>query len=209
MTKKLYILGSGGHGKVVSDAARKMNKWEEIFFLDDLSVGKSILGISVKDKISNAVHYKQENTEFIVAIGNNKIRNNIHNSLVEKGCKIAIVIHPFTSIGQGVKIGQGTVIMAGVIINPSTKIGNSCIINTASSIDHDCSIGDFVHLSPGVRVAGFVEIGKNSWLGTNATVINNIFIGENILIGASGLVIKDILFSGEYIGVPVTKRKRE
>ncbi|MFV8765440.1 hypothetical protein ACNNMY_08355 [Aerococcus urinaeequi] len=33
MTKTLYILGAGGHGKVIADAAIEMGKWKTIYFL--------------------------------------------------------------------------------------------------------------------------------------------------------------------------------
>ena len=35
MSKSLVIIGASGHGKVVADIAIKMNKWQEISFLDD------------------------------------------------------------------------------------------------------------------------------------------------------------------------------
>lgn len=41
MSKRLIIIGDSGHGKVVADAVRKMNQWDEIFFLDDGKVGKT------------------------------------------------------------------------------------------------------------------------------------------------------------------------
>lgn len=36
---KLVIIGAGGHGAVVADAALLMAKWSEIVFLDDKDFG--------------------------------------------------------------------------------------------------------------------------------------------------------------------------
>lgn len=85
------------------------------------------------------------------------------------------------------------------------QIGRSCIINTASSIDHECVLEDYVHVSPGVHVAGTVTIGKSTWIGIGATVINNLSICANCMIGAGSTVIKDIKEEGTYVGSPIRK----
>ena len=205
MTKSLYILGAGGHGKVVADAAIKMNQWNEIFFLDNQMIGKEVLGIKVVGSTDNAPNFNSSNTEFIVAIGSNDVRGKIQRNLQSQKCKLATIIHPFTSIGRDVNVGEGTVIYAGAVVNPSVQIGEGCILNTSCSVDHDSVIKEFVHLSPGVNIAGTVEIGEKTWLGIGATVINNISIIGNCIIGASTLVRKDIRKEGNYVGNPIKK----
>lgn len=205
MTKTLYILGAGGHGKVVADAAIKMNQWKTVYFLDDQKVGQRILNILVKDSISKATKYKSNYAEFIVAIGDNSSRKRIQRHLELSNCQIATIIHPFSSIGTDVQIGRGTVIFAGVVINPSAVIGVGCILNTSCSVDHDSNLGDFVHLSPGGRISGAVTVAGESWIGTNSTLINNINIAGKCIIGAGGVVIKSINESGTYVGIPVRK----
>lgn len=207
MTKTLYILGAGGHGKVIADAAKKMKQWDEIYFLDDKLIGEKLLDLTVKDKINNAKQYKQQNSEYIIAIGDNYKRRELQTNLVEIGCKFATIIHPFSSIGENVKIGAGTVILAGVVVNSSTVIGEGCILNTSVSLDHDSNLKDYVHLSPGVRLAGNVTIGKNTWLGINSTVINNVRINKNCVIGASSLIREEILEEGTYVGNPIRRVK--
>lgn len=39
-----------------------------------------------------------------------------------------------------------------------TTISRGCIINTGSTIDHDNSIEGYVHMSPGVHLAGTVRV---------------------------------------------------
>lgn len=187
MTKTLYILGAGGHGKVVADAAKKMKKWEEIYFLDDKLVGQKLLGVLVKDKITNCK------------------RKSLLIKLEEKKCKIATIIHPFSSIGEEVKIGEGTVVFSGVVIKTSTIIGRGCILNTSCFVEHDSKLKNYVHLSPGVNLAGNVNVGECTWIGVGATVVNNTKITTNCTIGAHSLVLKDILQQGIYFGNPIKK----
>lgn len=204
MNKKIVIIGASGHGKVVADIA-KLNGYDEILFLDDdkskTSCGKyQVVGTSKDIK-------KYRAYDFIIAIGNNKIREKISDTLEKENIKQSVLIHPSAVIDETATINEGTVVMANAVINASVQIGRSCIINTASSIDHDCIIEDYVHVSPGVHVAGAVTIGRSTWLGIGSTVINNLEICANCIIGAGSTVIKDIKEEGTYIGSPAERIK--
>ena len=198
MKKKLLIIGASGHGKVVADIAIQMNKWGNIRFLDDNEAVKDCMGLKVVGKVNDSYGYKDE-ADFIVAIGDNLIREKVQTDLEEKGLSIATLIHPNATIGRDVKIEVGTVVMAGVVINSSTKIGKGCIINTASSIDHDNVIEDYVHIAPGANLAGTIKVGKKSWIGIGAVIIQGITIGENTTIGAGSVAIQDL--SGDCIAI--------
>jgi len=204
MKSKLLIIGASGHGKVVADIALKMNKWNDLFFLDDNKELESSMGISVIGSVCDLSSYTNE-YEMIVGIGNNAVREKIQNKLEEVGASIPVLIHPNSIIGSKVEIGAGTVIMAGTVINCCTSIGKGCIINTGSTIDHDNIIEDFVHISPGVHLAGSVKVGQRSWLGIGSIVKNNTTITDNCTVGAGAVVIKDIKEAGIYVGLPAKK----
>lgn len=204
--EKLIIIGAGGHGRVVADIAVKMAKWKSVSFLDDNEPDKLFSGLNVIGPVSDALKYKNS-ADFIVAFGDNYARRNIQSDMEKKKFSIVNLIHPNTVIGSGVSFGSGNVVTAGVVINPLTKIGNGCILNTSSSIDHDNLIDDFVHIGPGVHLAGSVQVGENSSLGTGSNVINNITICKNCIIGASTLIINDIREPGTYIGIPSIRIK--
>ena len=204
MKDMLIIIGASGHGKVVADIAIKLNKWQSIAYFDDDDSIKTCMGLQVIGKTVDVIKYKDK-AEFFIAIGNNLIRERIYRELENIGIETITLIHPSAIIGNDVEIGLGTVVMAGTVINSSSRIGKACIINTSSSVDHDNLIGDFVHIAPGVRLAGTVKVGNGSWLGIGSVVSNNLSICSNCKIGAGAVVVKDIEESGTYIGVP-TKR---
>ena len=204
MKNKLIIIGASGHGKVVADIAIKTNKWQSIAFLDDDESIKTSMGLEVIGKTADAFTYKEE-ADFFVAIGNNATREKIQEKLMDEGMSVVSLIHPESVIGTDAEIGYGTAVMAGVVINSSTRIGKGCIINTSSSLDHDNIIEDYVHISPGVRTAGSVSIGKGTWLGIGSVVSNNVNICSGCKVGAGAVVVKDITEPGTYVGVPVRK----
>ncbi|MDK2811708.1 MAG: hypothetical protein PWR27_2417 [Petroclostridium sp.] len=204
MIDKLIIIGASGHGKVVADIARKMNKWQSIAFLDDDESIKISMGLEVIGKTADAFTYKDE-ADFFVAIGNNAIREKVQEMLIEEGLNVVSLVHPSAVIGTDVEVGIGTAVMAGVVINISTRIGKGCIINTSSSLDHDNVLEDYVHVSPGASLAGTVRVRKGSWLGIGSVVSNNVNICSGCKVGAGAVVVKDITEPGTYVGVPVRK----
>ncbi len=202
--RRLLVMGAGGHGKVCADIAIKMKKWDKIVFLDDKEGIKECMGFPVIDKLSAALCYR-ENTDYFVAIGDNGIREQIQEKLEWEGVSLAILLHPDAVVGLSVKIGKGSTIMAGAIINSGSQIGKGCVVNTGSSIDHDNIIEDYVHISPGVRLAGNVKIGRGSFIGVGSTVRNNITICSGCQTGAGAVVVKNIEKKGIYIGIPAQR----
>lgn len=206
MPKKVVILGASGHAKVIADIIKKSGD-DVVGFLDDnlelqgktIYDNKIVLGTTKEDDVK-----KFEEYDFIIGIGNNRVRKIINDKY--PNIKWYTAVHPSSIIANEVEIGEGTVIMAGAVINPGTKIGKHCIINTCSSIDHDNVLEDYVHISPGSHLAGTVKVETGTWICAGVTVINNIIIGENNIIGAGATVIKDIEENdGTYVGVPIRK----
>ena len=148
--------------------------------------------------------YSKFETEFVIAIGNAKIRENIALKLSNVSWYTAI--HPTAVIsGLDVKIDVGTVVMANAVINSSTRIGKHCIINSCAVVEHDNKIEDFVHVSVGAKLAGTVSIGKGTWIGIGASVSNRVKICGACMIGAGAVVVKDIEEAGTYVGVPAVR----
>lgn len=205
--RKLLIIGASGHGRVVADIALKTNRWKNIAFLDDDENIKSTIGIEVIGKFSDTIKYIND-FEIFVAIGNNQQREKMHIQLKKAGANIPVLIHPSVILGEKVEVRTGTVVMPGAIINSCSKIGEGCIVNTGATIDHDNIIEDFVHISPGVHLAGMVTVGKRSWLCVGVTVSNNVAITSDCIIGAGAVVVKDITEPGTYVGVPAKRKTK-
>ena len=92
--------------------------------------------------------------------------------------------------------------MPGVVINARATIGKQVILNTGCSIDHDCFLEDFVHISPGVALAGNVRVGEGTHIGIGAVVIPGVKIGKWCTIGAGTVVLKDVPDGAMVVGNP-------
>jgi UDP-N-acetylbacillosamine N-acetyltransferase len=193
---KLLILGAGGHGKVVADAAVEAGIWREMKFLDDVAT-KNVVG-----SIKSLPNFSTAEFDVVVAIGDNKIRKTLIDWAKELGFNIATVIHPTAFVSKSSKIGYGTVIFANSVVNACASIGYGCIINTGSIVEHDCSIGDAAHICPNATLAGGAKIGNSTRVGMNSCVIEKTVVGKNVIIGAGSSVINDIEDNVTAVGVP-------
>ena len=205
MKDKLVIIGASGHGKVIADIA-KLNGYQEIIFLDD-DITKTKNGKYDVVGTGKDIDKYLDQYDYFVAIGNNSIRKQITEKLEDKKIIQPVLIHPAATVDETAKISSGTVVMANAVINADVCVKKGCIINTAASVDHDCKLENYVHLSPGVHIAGTVNIGANTWVATGVSIINNLNICNDSIIGAGAVVVKDIKEQGTYIGVPARRIK--
>lgn len=201
MSKKICIIGYGGHSFVVCDIFEKcgtpvhsyFDKEEKLFNPYNLKYfgnDKSIRNIAIKD------------FDFFPSIGSNYIRKKSYEMILNSGGMFINAIHPSAVISKYSLFGLGTMIAAGVVINPFVKIGNGVICNTSCSIDHEVIIGDFSHICPGVVLCGNVIVGESSFLGAGTIVKQGVRIGRNTIVGAGSLVIHDIAEGMTVYGVP-------
>lgn len=181
--EKLLILGAGGHGKVVAEAAKLEGKYHEIAFLDDGNL-KSALGYPIIGCINDYKILKDKYRHAFVAIGNNKIRLNLIKDLINEGYIVPKIIHPKAIVSEYSNIGIGTVILAGSVVNVDTEIGKGCILNINSTLDHDSIIKDGCHISSGAVIRSMVKVKKLSTIKANACITQGKTIEEDIIINA-------------------------
>lgn len=109
-------------------------------------------------------------------------------------------------IGNHVTVGPNTVISIGSLQN--TRIGCHTKINGNVFIGHGVEIGSNVLVNAGAVTSGECKIANNSWIGTNATVLQKIKVGENCIIGSGAVVNKDCTAGATYVGVPAKKLEK-
>jgi sugar O-acyltransferase (sialic acid O-acetyltransferase NeuD family) len=194
----IIILGASGHAKVVIGALRATGGDIKAALDDDEQKwGAKIQGVTIEGPLRN---FNKYGFPGVIAIGHNITRRSIAVQFMDHGW--STVIHPIAWIDPSVRIGKGTVVFAGAIIQPDSFIGNHVILNTSSSIDHDCSIGDFVHIAPGVRLAGGVIIEEGAFLGIGSIVLPGARIGSWATVGAGSVVIHDVPPGRTVAGIP-------
>ena len=190
--KQTIIVGYSGHGLVVADAAI-ISGLNLIGYCDLEEKTNNPFGIKfLGDEKNLESKYYGNNFQFIIGIGDNKIRTKIFKFLSDRSANIISIIHPKASVSIKSKVNSGTFISSNVSVNSMSKIGSNCILNTGSIIEHDCLILDNVHVGPAAVVLGNVKIGDGSFIGSGTIIKEGLIIGKNVIIGAGSLVLKNI-----------------
>ena len=207
MTNKVWMLGGGGHAKVVIATLESNGTKSTIeIFDDDVALqGHNLLGVKIIGVTPEASWWAQEKRKAIIAIGINTVRE----KLSEFPAKWVIAQHSQAVVHSSVQIGEGTLICAGAVIQPDASLGNHVIANTSCSIDHDCRVDDYAHIGPGARLAGNVTIGKRSFVGAGATIVPGVTIGADVTVGAGAVVLCDVAKGRTVVGVPAGKINHE
>lgn len=199
---KLAIFGASGHGKVIAEIA-ELNGWSDIVFFDDAwPTITQLEGWRITGDTDTLICSLHEFDAFFVAIGNNVIRLDKHISFELAGGKAVSLIHPSAVVSKYSKLAPGTVVMANAVVGAYAYVGKAGIINTNCTIDHDCKLEEGVHISPGANLAGGVKVGRCSWIGIGASIIQQIQVDRNVIVGAGSVVINDVMQGLSVAGVP-------
>jgi len=203
--EKLVVFGAGGHAKVAIDVIEQQGNYEIAGLLDDdiklkgcRFFGYPVLGTRADLPALISAQLRHA----IVAIGDNAGRAAVAAHMDRHGWRFASAVHPRASIGRGVKIGPGSVVMAGCVVNADAYLGGHVIINTGATVDHDCRIEDAVHIAPGCHLCGGVSVGQGSLLGAGSTVTPGVRIGKKVIVGAGSTVIRDVADEARVSGSP-------
>lgn len=205
----LLLYGGGGQGKVVLDIVQEAGRDRIIGILDDdpQRRGEEFQGYPILGGAEVLADPRHRQALVLVALGDNRQREAVARRVAALERRFGQAIHPAAHLAKSVRVGPGTVIMAGVVINPDVVIAEHVVVNTASSIDHDCTVGSFVHISPGVRLAGGVVVGHGAHIGIGASVLTGVRIGRGAVVGAGAVVIEDVGDDATVMGVPAKPRE--
>jgi sugar O-acyltransferase (sialic acid O-acetyltransferase NeuD family) len=204
----LLILGAGGHAKVVAETALASGVASRLAFLDDRCTGPdscpTLLGWPVIGPLAFSLEAGTQ-AQFpaaVVAFGHAATRLHWIARLQDVGYALPVLIHPTAWVSPSAQVGPASVVFAQAAVQANATIGTGAIINTGSSVDHDAQLADGVHLCPGARLAGEVQVGARSWIGIGASVIQQVRIGTDVTVGAGGVVVRDLPDGVTAMGVP-------
>ncbi|WP_339461941.1 acetyltransferase [Pseudomonas sp. EA_105y_Pfl2_R69] len=180
--KTLLIIGAGGHGKAVAEAALLSGEWQRIAFADDRwPVLRETFGWPVVSDVAELAALEVQVAGAIAAVGNNAVREQWVKAVHAAGLPLVTVVHPCACVSAAAVIGAGTAVMALAMVGVDATIGEGAIVNAHATVDHDASLGDFAHLGVGVQLAGGVKIGSRAWLQAGCSAGYQVVVGDGVV----------------------------
>lgn len=207
--RELLIVGAGGFGREVAEAVLAINRaapaWKLLGFLDDDRVlhgteldGLPVLGgTDVVDAFPSAA--------VVVTTGhpgNYFSRKHIVDRFGLPPARYATLIHPTAVLPISAAVGPGTVLLAGAVATCAVRIGAHVAIMPGTVLTHDNVVDDFATLTAGVRLAGWVRIGKGAYVGSGALIREDRTVGPWALVGMGAVVTHDVPAGEVWYGHP-------
>lgn len=203
----LYIIGDGGHAKVIAEAADLIEKrfcyisqntdfpeqsisefeWLELAAREALDLGFGIIcGIGT--------------------VGDTSKKRSILAKYLPWNNNFSTIIHPNAGVSPRSKLGLGVYVAQGAQIVGGATIGDHALINTGAVVDHDCKVGEGTHIACGAILCGGVTCEDWVHVGAGAVIVQGRKIASGVVIGAGTVVTKDILEPGTtWVGTPARR----
>ena len=168
---RLLIVGAGGHGRSVAEMVLLAGQHELAGFVDDTFPGLTqVWGLPVLGTTAILADYRIHANSAIVALGNNRLREELHERLRAAGFRLITAIHPTAIVSPKAVIGPGSTIMAGAIVGTEARLGEGVIVNSGAVVDHHCQVEDFGHLGVNACMAGGAVLGRGAWMQAGAAL---------------------------------------
>lgn len=213
--RPLAIFGAGGLGREVLILVHQINEqqptWQLIGFYDDAQPeagtlhGWPYLGSAADlNAVSEPLHV-------VVAMGNSRSRAAVVQRLTSRLLSFATLIHPGVPCApyQNLQIGAGCIISQGCILTTDIVLGQHVLLNLGCTVGHDAVLEDFCSLMPHANVGGGARLAQGVYLGTNATVINQVHVGAHTIVGAGAVAVRNLPANCTAVGVPAQAIKHQ
>ena len=166
MPTDLFLLGAGGHAKVVLASLLATGVRPRIFDQAPARPGESLLGVVVEpwalEGLPSTGH---------LAIGDNAARARILGDPALQKIHWRSVVDPRAAVGSSAVLGGGVFVAAQAVIGPEAIIGVCSIINHGAVVDHDARVGACCHIAPNATLGGGVVLGDGVLVGAGAVIL--------------------------------------
>lgn len=203
MTRRLVLLGGGGHGQVLLEALRRCG-------LDEVELADPQLSPDQARRLGFVPVTEQELllldpgavelVNGIGSVGDPTTRRRVFDDHTARGFRFRTVVHPSAVVATDVQLEEGAQVMAGAVLQPGVVVGRNSLVNTGAIVDHHCQIGAHVHVAPGATLSGGVTVGDGAHVGTGASSVQGVRIGAGALVGAGATVIRDVPDGSRLVG---------
>jgi hypothetical protein len=213
MTVTIGVYGASGFGREVMPlVAQTAPVGAVLIFIDDGLGAGECNGYPVHDFAAFAALSGEKRV--CIAIADSHLRERLMERCDAAGIPPFDVMAPNATIGQGNRIGSGSILCGFSMVTSNAVIGRGFHTNIYSYVAHDCVVGDFVTFAPAVKCNGNVHIGDHAYIGTGAilkqgTPDKPLRIGAGAVVGMGAVVTKDVPDGVTVVGNPARPLDRK
>lgn len=201
--RRIILVGAGPGGRFTREICLALGREVHGFVDDFVEVETKIHGIPVLgeiDLINDSSIYQE--FDIVVSMGHPDRRAQVYYTLADKGVRLATLIHPAAVVSPTAQIGDGVIINGPSAVCADTRIEDLVLVEDMSSVGVDCVLEFGCLLGNGVTMGGASQCLRESYIGTNVTIVVKKTVGRRAYIGAGAVVSSDIPDGKLAVGVP-------
>lgn len=212
MSRPLIIVGAGGVGRELIEVVHAINqrggdRLEIRGFVDDSlsSINTGHLAAGSMPFIGTCTDLpavEGAECDFIIGIADPRIRRALSETMVDRGYRPAVLVHPDATLGRSVHLEPGTVICAGARLTTNIVVGPHVQVHVNATVGHDSRLDAFSSLYPQAAVSGNCHIRSDATVGASATILQGLTVGEHAFVGAGAVVTREVPAHSVVKGVP-------
>lgn len=185
MSKRVIVIGAGGHGRSVAEAILLLKRDELVGFVDDgADAHAKVWGYPILGRTDSLRTLREYADAVVVAIGNNAVREKLHVRVREAGFELLSVIHPTAFVSPTATLGPGSAVMAGAVVGTEAQLGEGVIVNCGATVDHHCRVDAFGHLGVNACMAGGSVLGHRAWMQAGSALGYGVQVDGCAVLGA-------------------------
>ena len=166
---RLLVIGAGGYGRAVAEAAMAMDTHTVVGFVDDRWPDlMPIWNLPVVGRLADLPDLRLMADAVVPAIGDGQARRAACAAALAAGFDLASVIHPRAFVSPSAVLGLGVTVMAGAVIGTLARIDNGAIVNAGAVVDHDGHVGAYAHMGVGACMGGGSVLAPGAFLRIGA-----------------------------------------
>jgi sugar O-acyltransferase (sialic acid O-acetyltransferase NeuD family) len=206
----LVLVAASGLAREVIASIRDAGRDDVVGILDDdpALAGTSVAGVPVLGGADRAARCSEP---LLLCAGQGRSRAALAARLGALGVgreRYATHVHPSAVVGDGSRLGSGTIVLAGSVLTCDVTVGSHVVLMPRVLLTHDDVVDDFATFAGGAALAGRVRVGTRAYLGTNSAVRQDLTVGADAVIGMGSVVLRDVPDGQTWAGNPATPLHR-
>lgn len=194
----LILIGGGGHGVVVGEAARETGLVVAGVHDDDSGCAAA-RGPGAVPWLGPLAGFGGQGS-WIMGLGDLPMRASVLARLASVGA--VGVVHPSAVVASSASVGAGVFVGPRGVVHSRARVGEHAIVNTGAIVEHDCEVGANAHLAPGSVLGGAAVVGSGTLVGLGAVVLPGVRVGSGCVVGAGAVVRRNVDDGAWVVGVP-------
>ena len=132
---------------------------------------------------------------YLLTMGDNKVRTDVSNKIVNLGGCVPSLIHPTAVISKYAQISEtGVYISPFSYVQADSSIGSNTVVLSHVNISHTTHIGNSCFIAGGATIGAYTDMEDFVFVGQGALSISakTKKIGHHAFIGARSLLTRDV-----------------